>query len=376
MSDSEVQLRARLTAALDDFSPGPLPLDSVVRQGRTVQVRRRVSAIVAVLLVAAVALSAPALARQFGRQAPVTPGRYHVTVRPPSPRGPRGLIAKGTLNGRPWSVSGYQPPSDRPADACFEATRTTCGGVVTPRSAAKTIPFSPMYFYTVYKYDTRPVPIIAFVRPDVRLVRVKLSNGQTLTLRPVAAFGRQYLSWVAVDVPVAADVTQVRAYSAARLIAYAIPFVHGSYFQTVRWLRPGQAASPKPATDQIGEGVAAGQRWALFAHGGPWGTCLVGLDSHIACHKADLGGLGEGKPATLLDTATGAHGTNFGVIALSSLATDLRLTDADRKDNVKVTYLVLDGVRFASFTSAREDPVTRWAAYSAAGARLASGSIG
>jgi hypothetical protein len=370
MSDSEVQLRARLAAALDDFSPGPLPLGSVVRQGKAVQVRRRASVIVAVLAAAAVALSAPALAHQFGRHAPVTPGRYHVTVSPPGPRSPRNLIAHGRINDRPWSVIGFLPNPGSTIEGCFQASRVVCRGAVYPADYDRIASFPLLEVAT--EIGTRPVAVIGYVHSGVRFVRVRLSNGQTLTLRPVAAFGKRFMRYVAIEVPFAAAITQVRAYSATRELGYAVPFASGGSFQLVRWLKPGQAPLPKPAAYQIGSGVAAGRQWSLAAHVGPWGTCLTGIGDAVTCHPTSLGGLRGGKPAALVEAAAGPHDTNFGVFVASAGVSYFRLSTTD----VKVTTDVVHGVRFVSFTADRGEAVTRWAAYSVKGQKLASGSVG
>jgi hypothetical protein len=369
MSDSEVKLRAQLAAALDEFSPGPLPLDSVVRQGKTVKVRRRVSAVVAVLLVVAVALSAPALAHRFGRQAPVTPGRYHVTVSPPGPHSPRDLVARGRIDDKPWSVIGWLPNPESTIDACFQASRVVCHGVVYPADYDRIASFPLLQVAT--EIGRAPIAVIGYVHSDVRFVRLKLSNGQTLTLRPVAVFGKRFMRYVAIEVPFAAAITQVQAYSATRLLGYAVPFASGGSFQLVRWLKPGQAPLPRPAVYQIGSGIAAGRPWSLRAHVGPWGTCLTGIGDLITCHPTSLAGLRDGKPAALVEAAAGPHDTSFGVLVASAGVSYFRLSTTE----VTFTTDIVNGVRFVSFTSKRGNAVTRWAAYSARGQRLASGSV-
>ncbi|MDR2986752.1 MAG: hypothetical protein LBV34_18130, partial [Nocardiopsaceae bacterium] len=97
----EQDFRAQLSTALDEFAPGPVPFDAVVRQGRAVKIRKRVTVAAAGLAVLATAALAPTLLEALHRPAPLTP-RYHVTVRPPEPGSPRGLVAAGLVNHARW----------------------------------------------------------------------------------------------------------------------------------------------------------------------------------------------------------------------------------------------------------------------------------
>ena len=97
----EQDLRGQLGTALDAFAPGPIPFDAVVRQGRSVVIRKRVTAVAVGLAVLAAAAMAPTLLHALHHPAPVT-RHYHVTVNPPSPGSPRGLVASGLVNHAHW----------------------------------------------------------------------------------------------------------------------------------------------------------------------------------------------------------------------------------------------------------------------------------
>ncbi len=58
----EQDFRAQLGTALDHFAPGPVPFDAVVRQGRAVMIRKRVTAAVVGLAVLAAAALVPDVA--------------------------------------------------------------------------------------------------------------------------------------------------------------------------------------------------------------------------------------------------------------------------------------------------------------------------
>src|SRR5262249_32999115 len=92
----EIQLRSGLGAALDQLEPGPLPLDAVVKRGRTVIIPRGALAAPAVLLVAAAAVAAPKAVHYLG-QPPASRLSYHVTVNPPGTGSANRLIASGRV---------------------------------------------------------------------------------------------------------------------------------------------------------------------------------------------------------------------------------------------------------------------------------------
>ncbi|HUZ54240.1 MAG TPA: hypothetical protein VMU94_17155 [Streptosporangiaceae bacterium] len=71
---------------------------------------------------------------------------------------------------------------------------------------------------------------------DVTRLGVRLSDGQLLTLRPVAVFGGGYASYAAVAVPFSAAVREIVAHSASGELACAIPFTAGGLIQIPRWL--------------------------------------------------------------------------------------------------------------------------------------------
>src|SRR5712691_4135470 len=107
MSIDEGDLRASLSGALDELDYGPLPLKSVISQGRSVVLRRRLTAVAGALVVAVAAVAGPAIASHVGRSVqPAVSPPYHLTVHPPGANSPAGLIAYGRLNHRHWQIIG------------------------------------------------------------------------------------------------------------------------------------------------------------------------------------------------------------------------------------------------------------------------------
>ena len=143
--------------------------------------------------------------------------------------------------------------------------------------------------------------VIGDVRSDVRFLQVSLSNGQIVTLKPVAIFGRSHAAWVAMMVPYPAAVTMITAYSTKGQVGYTIPFARGAMFSAIRWFAPGQAARPARATYKIASGKVDGKPWAEYTYVGPWGSCLTGAGVLTRCIAKGLDGVGRSvKPASLV----------------------------------------------------------------------------
>ena len=119
--DDERELRQRLDAALGTITPRPAPVGAVLWRGRTVRTRRRVAVGACVAVAAAVGLSVPAwLHRHAAAPSPVP----LVTIVPPGPHSPAGLVASGVVGSRHWRVIAEKPSR---GSLCFEAGSLYCG---------------------------------------------------------------------------------------------------------------------------------------------------------------------------------------------------------------------------------------------------------
>ena len=286
MSIDEGDLRASLSTALDELDYGPLPLNSVISRGRTVVLRRRLTAAAGALAVAIAAI--PVIAHQVGQTAqPATSTHYQVIVHPPGAKSPRGLIAYGRLSHRHWQITGAAQRFDGQMNVCFEAFGDDCQISPIPVARDKGVPAD-----FEMEAGSAPMALIADVRSDVRFLQVSLNNGQIVTLKPVAVFGRSHAAWVALVVPYPAAVTMITAYSAKGQVGYAIPFGHGGTFSAMRWLAPGQSARPARATYKIASGEVNGKPWAEYAYVGPWGlVSAVPEPARSASPRGSTGGV-------------------------------------------------------------------------------------
>lgn len=141
MSFDGGDLRGSLSTALEDLDCGPLPLNSVIGQGRKVVLRRRLTAVAGALVIAVGAVACLIIAHQVGR--PVQPAaskHYHVTVHPPGAKSPSGLIAYGRVNRRHWQVTGSAERVSGQMNVCFDVLSHDCQAGPIPVARDKGAP--------------------------------------------------------------------------------------------------------------------------------------------------------------------------------------------------------------------------------------------
>jgi hypothetical protein len=352
-------LHEDLNTALAAVEPGAAPVEAAMLTGRKIRNRRRAGLLagaVAAIVVAVVAV--PALTRQQALPAPAT-GHIRVTVNPPGPHSPAGLIASGLLGSEPWSVTVQSPSSDNCAFEGNGMSIIACSGDQGQPTAAAPISFEGE------GSDGSPVPDnITFgeVWKDVVSARVELSDGTILTLHPAEVDGSRFVAFAS---PTSVLVDSVTAYSSGGAIATAIPFEPpgGLLPSFEAWLRPGQAL-PARLTGAFGSGTVQGKPWRATAYLGPWGTCLT------VGHDVDCLG-SQGRPAT--GWAGGSDSWVVGTAAdsVSYLVITLKDGSTVRAEATPVGSQKFWGVPLSS----SQQTGARWTAYDDAGQPVGSGSI-
>lgn len=362
--DGERELRQRLGQALDGMTPRPAPVAAAVRQGGLIRVRRRLTAAAGVAAVAAAAIAIPALLHALPQQHAVTPQPRHtaVTVHPPGPHAPAGLIAWGTIGRRHWGIRADRPGaagSGRGNQCVTALGAQNCGepmtmsGYTGPASLAGVSSGAAAAEYGA-------------VAPDVSYLKVSLTGGRALTLHPVRVYGVRVAGFAAP----ASEIAAISAYSRQGLIATAVAF-HGPHqmFTTGDWLRPGQPGLPR-VTRLIGSGTTDGTAWSVTLYQGPWGRCLVtgergeftsGCNPGGVVPGTRVSGVSAGNPRILFGTASPA--VRHVVITLAG------------HPAVRVATVAAGNYRyFAAAVSGSAKP-RRWTAYDAARHAVASGSV-
>jgi hypothetical protein len=374
MSDLD-QLRVNLDEALRAISPAsPAPVERVVRLGKGIRTRRRLTAFAGVVAVGvAVVGGYPALAHKAAAPAPPAPVTHRHTASmtdvPPGRDAVPGEIAEGTIYGKSWRISTARPGTHGmpPAPAGQH-----CYGVSGPAfsqdsqdgplclSAPGPDAASPVSFTGFALSDRTPVSV-GRVRADVRYVTVKLSDGTRLRLIPVSVAGTRY---VAFPVPTALTVAGASAYLASGQRLTAVPFnLPHTLVMFGMWQRAGQRV-PARVTRTIA--TRPDRAWSAKVYAGPWGAC-VGDISHddMICIPSSV----PLDTQMLFATVTSPRAV-FGTAA--NVVSYLRVT-LTHGAPLRVRPVAVGQQKFFAFLLGSGQSVRHWTAYDAAGAVCASG---
>lgn len=369
--DDPRDLHERLELAFEAINPRPAPIDSAVRGGKTIRVRRRVAAAVGIAAVVAVGvISIPSL-HQLASPAPAAGSdRYTVTVQPPGPRSPAGLIASGTVNGKHWQLVADKPGADgvgRGNQQIYASGSAfgTGGGIPGIVPALRADPTVPVAFAEIAsapsegRYGT--------VQADVSYVDVKLGNGIVLALHPVTVWGTRVVAFAN---PMHAVIVSATAYSRQGVIATAIPFNSPAGTASFGiWLKPGQHG-PARASGLIGSGTVSGTAWSFSAYLGPWGVCLVSTGSSAGafiCGPSPDSQLGGSIMVSTGDNNT--PGAAAGTVSLSVVRIVVHQSDGT---TTQVRPVTIGGQKFFAFPTVKGPTGFSWTAYDASGAVVAS----
>jgi hypothetical protein len=378
-TNEELAIRRALATMTAGQPPAPPGRYSAVRHRVVVNRRRRLASVA--LAVAILVMAAIAIPLGWLRVSPPPPAapRYHVTLLPPPSGSRHSVVATGRIDGLRWEATVTLMSGDACPGAVFGQGPGASGGCNAsgPPAGVSTTGYPLGYLQgtgTGLQVD------IAAVRADITKVEISYSNGQVLTSRAVAVFSSRFARYIAFAAPYDSAITRITAFSRRGPVAYTVPFTASAEagIYVVRWLRPDQAALPRPARYLAGTGVIDGRRWRDHVYVGPWGTCFVhpqdeSGQSAFSCfprvewlqghpqvaavigvaYQGNLGYFyGQAEPAVRYLVVTTAHGHTGRVVARSA-----------------------GGRRFFVFASKDGDPATRWAAYDAAGNQLASGPV-
>lgn len=360
-------LRENLDSAFTAIDPGPAPVETAMRQGGKIRNRRRAWAVVGSMAAIAIAASFPVLSHQQALPGPPTTSHVRVTVNPPGPHSPAGLIASGTIGSGTWQWLIGKPGADGPpADQqCFTAGGTLASqfSVICDQSPGDVKDLGlgrsdPVAFEGGGGTDA---VVYGAVDSAVSYVTIRLGDGAVLTLHPATVYGVRY---VAFAVPTDMVVDSATAYSRTGELATAIPYQPpgGSpIFQ--EWQQPGQAV-PGRINGTFGSGTIDGQAWRATAHLGPWGTCLVYEGSSSCFDSSQEPATGSSVGSTSWVAGTAADSVSYVTITFK------------HGSALRVGVTNIGPERFwGTGLGARSATGARWTAYNAAGKPVASGSV-
>jgi len=283
---------------------------------------------------------------------PAKPPKMNVATL--APKAAAGVIARGTIGGRPWRVRltlGREPGCNpRPGWAadCLESV----GFAVRHWRQERPDPVSIWTFSPV---------LFGPVRSDVTDVRIRLSDGVPIDLHPVRAFGHR---WIGVVLPPALTPVEARVYAGRRELTHAVPYVRDDpdgtpKIEFLSWLRPGDDGPTRMTKLVRGAGMS------LVLHTGPWGNVLL---AESAGWDFPLGFKPDKDPA-LEESVELPRAVP---VAFASPARYMVLILSNR--TAKLVQLVRGaGIAFAIVKVAARPAILRWDVYDAAWRRLSSG---
>lgn len=376
-TNDERELHERLNRALEVIEAHPAPIDDAIRRGRVIRGRRRRGAMAgaaagvmacAGLVAGLVVLLSP---HGYTTEAEASGGRpgYTVTVRPPGPHAPAGLIASGTVNGKRWALTADKPGSSGVGpDQQFFASGAAFGSA-GPAYTGPPLNGGDLYPVNFIVLTGGPTQVqFGAVRADVSYVTVKLGNGTVLTLHPVKVYGGRA---VAFAVPLGAPVIDAIGHLTSGSSQAAIPFNEPGGISVFGLWQGNGEFGPQPASGRIGSGTFAGHAWSATVYQGPWGVCVIAGGGGIRAIDCD-----PATGATLGTSVMFWTGGTPAVASGSAAASVVRVvvTQPGGKTTRVPLVTVGDG-KFFAFPMNPGHRAWKWTAYDASGGIVASSSV-
>jgi hypothetical protein len=199
VSDLREILDGALSAA-DHVEP---PVHTAMRRGKSIRLRRRLTAAAGVVVVAAAALTGYRSLSGLHPLSAADPG--YVTVTAPGPGSPPGLIASGTLGTQSWQIYMYKPTTSGlwAGQLCFYGRGSAFvysgtgprAPVPTPGRQCMSPPASGTDQNWTLLIGPTTFGHIGVVASDVAYVEVRLTNGEELKLIPADCYGMRLVAY-------------------------------------------------------------------------------------------------------------------------------------------------------------------------------------
>lgn len=358
---------AGLRETLDRVTPSPAPVAIVVRQGLDLRRAWRLWVTGAITLIAVVTWASARPGAADARHHGSAPDRGRVGV----------VVGSGIVAGHSWRI--VVDGGERVLCARVDGVARSCldlsgyerlSGLATLSGAAVPLPGS--------EPGTGPPQwnwIFGVVRSDVTKVSLRLSDGETVALRPVSAAGERwigYLYW-----PASAQVVVASAYAGAEDLGVVMPFIGSSATPGTYYLDWLHQRLPGPAEQErvIASGGHGKQAWSTSVLAGPWGYCVLqqlpsALGTREACWSVWIL---QGGARLLMSTASSAGAPRWLAGTARKPVAYLRLFLVGG-GQIRVPVISVSGQRFYALRIGSQVRVARWVAYDKAGHRRSSGA--
>lgn len=377
-TNDERDLHERLDRALETIVPRQAPVDDTIRRGATIRRRRRRAGAAAATVACAglvaglVVLASARPSETTSSSASQASGRPAVTT--PGPNASFGVIASGSVDGKSWRLDARAPGTHGTSQD--QEIVGVSGPAFGDAGMYETVPVLrapsavPVSFSGISSTEAQAQ--YGAVRGDVSYVKVRLSDGSALTVRPVNLFGVRVVGFL---VPASQKITEAIAYSkGGGQIAAAVPFndpggmAYFGNWQPDQWV--GQQGSHPIGSGTVTLPEPMGRTpWSAMAYTGPWGVCVKGSFSRIS----QVGCVTDTTlPGTrLLFSTIGAWQVNCGIAAPAVTRIVVHRPDGS---TVTVRPVAAGGHKFFAFQTGRGPHALSWTAYDGSGAVVAVGA--
>jgi hypothetical protein len=335
------KLRRAVHGTLESLPPSPVPLETIIRRGRRIRLRRAGAAAGAVGLAGIIAVAS--LALRAGPPSSVPPAAPAITA------GPDGVFARGTADGHPWRLA-VQDIAD-PGYSCVPA-------IVLNGTDADPVYPKPGTAAVVALGSGQPGVGFAFVQLPADVSAVVVNGHTSVPAVAATACGLRYrLAGFAYSL---AQPLRVTAANPSRVFAMPVvstqpPGRHTTPESPGLWINTSSALGESAQYMLAWGTLPDGQEWSINLRFGTGGDCyeLDGSGSLGSVQTGDCGPVSTPDgPETIMalplgfpQAGTGATGY---ALPVSPNIGELTATLSDGSSE-PATFCVVDGRNYAAF---------------------------
>jgi hypothetical protein len=301
----ERELRRALDGTLQSVQPSPVPLETIIRRGKGIRLRRAGAATGALALAGIIAVAALAL--------PGSPRSANPALSSLSPVVPGGVIARGTADGHSWQLA-VQDITD-PGNACLPA-------IVLNGTDADPVYPDPNTAAVVALGSAMPGVGFAFVQVPADINGIVVNGGASVPAVTVAACGLRYhVAGFAyplarpLRVTMANPVPGSPPYFTMPLVSTQPPSTHLIPESPGLWINTSSAQGESDTGGLAWGTLPGGQQWFISLQFGTGGDCyeFYAQGSLGSSQMGDCGPVSTPDgPETIMALPLGFTGTDTG----------------------------------------------------------------
>jgi hypothetical protein len=355
----DLRLRRALHGMLESLPPSPAPLETIVRRGRRIRLRRAGAAAGALGLAGIIVVTSLALRASPPSAVPAAPA---ITA------GPGGVFAHGTVNGHPWRLA-VQNIAD-PGYSCLPAIvlNGTDADPVYPKPATAAV---------VALGPAEPGAGYAFVQLPSTINAITVNGDVSVPAATVAACGLRYhvagFSY-SLAKPLRVTVAHPPSVITMPVVSIQPPGRNTTPQNPGLWINVNTALAESDQEELAMGALPDGQQWVISLQFGAGGDCyeLDGFNHQMGyCGPVSTPGGPETIMALPLAFPSAGTGATGYVVPVSPGLGQLLATLSDGSA-APVTFCVADGRRYAVFIVVDPLRLRKLTWYDAGGHAIAS----